>query len=48
MSVNSPNQLISVQKLTNPDLLHLLINGHIQNQFRNLIKGPWGRKITII
>ena len=27
MSVNSPNQLISVQKLINPDTPHLLING---------------------
>ena len=36
MSVNSPNQLISVHKLINPDTRHLLINGQIlQNQNRN-------------
>ena len=40
MSVNSPNQLNSVQKLIYPDTQHLLINGQIlQNQNRNLIKG---------
>ena len=36
MSVNSPNQLISMHKLINPDTRHLLINGQIlQNQNRN-------------
>ena len=36
MSVNSPNQLISVHKLINPDTRHLFINGQIlQNQNRN-------------
>ena len=40
MSVNSPNQLISVHKLINPDTWHLLIKGQIlQNQNRNKIKG---------
>ena len=28
-AVNSPNQLISVHKLINPDTRHLLINGQI-------------------